>query len=109
MENEYQRGGSLAVGRYLDRKDDLRLEMDYTFEETGLTSIDSYKQKVLGGQLFRNGLTSTAGLSFVADKRNNRINATQGFYLVASANLSGGLQLNDEELLNIFQKVTDFL
>jgi outer membrane protein insertion porin family len=101
LENEYQKGSSLAIGRYLDRKDDLRLEMDYTFEDTGLTFIDSYKQKLLGGQLYRNGLTSTAGLSFVADKRNNRINATQGFYIVASTHLSGGLQINDDELLNL--------
>jgi len=102
IENEYQRGGSLAVGRYLDARDDLRLEFDYTFEDTGLTSIDPYKQKLLGGQLYRNGLTSTGGISFVADKRNNRINATRGLYVVASGNLSGGLRLDDEQLLSIF-------
>ena len=59
IEDEYQRGGSIAVGRYLDRRDDWRLEFDYTFEDTGLNSIDAYKARVLGGQLYRNGLTST--------------------------------------------------
>lgn len=101
IENEYQRGGSLAVGRYLDKRDDIRLEFDYTFENTGLSNIDAYKQKIMGGQLYRNGLTSTAGVSFVADKRNNRIQATQGLYVVASANLSGGLRRNEDEFVNI--------
>jgi outer membrane protein insertion porin family len=102
IEDEYQRGGTVAFGRYLDRRDDVRLEFDYTFEDTGLTSIDAYKQRLLGGQLYRNGLTSTGGISLLADKRNNRISATKGIYLVASANLSGGVRVNDEELLQLF-------
>jgi outer membrane protein insertion porin family len=40
IEDEYQHGSSIAVGRYLDKRDDLRLEFDYTFEDTGLSSID---------------------------------------------------------------------
>ena len=101
IEDEYQRGGSIAVGRYLDKRDDLRLEFNYTFEDTGLTSIDAYKEKLLGGQLYRNGLTSTAGISFVADKRNNRIMPTRGIYSVLSASLSGGLPGGDGELLSL--------
>ena len=50
IEDEYQRGGSIAVGRYLDKRDDIRVEFDYTFEDTGLNSIDVYKSKLLGGQ-----------------------------------------------------------
>ena len=102
IEDEYQRGGTIAFGRYLDRRDDIRLEFDYTFEDTGLTSIDAYKQRLMGGQLYRNGLTSTGGLSLLADKRNNRINATKGVYMVASANLSGGIRTSEEELLQLF-------
>ena len=109
IEDEYQRGGSLAVGRYLDRRDDWRLEFDYTFEDTGLNSIDAYKARVLGGQLYRNGLTSTGGISLLVDKRNNRINATQGIYAVASANLSGGFRTNEDEVLSVFGGEFNFL
>ena len=102
IEDEYQRGGSIAVGRYLDKRDDIRVEFDYTFEDTGLNSIDAYKSKLLGGQLYRNGLTSTGGLSFVVDKRNNRINATRGIYTVLSANLSGGFRVNEDQVMSVF-------
>ena len=102
IEDEYQRGGSIAVGRYLDPRDDYRLEFDYTFEDTGLNNIDAYKARLLGGQLYRNGLTSTGGIALVVDKRNNRINATRGVFSTATANLSGGLRLNEDELLSIF-------
>jgi len=102
IEDEYQRGGSIAVGRYLDARDDVRLEFDYTFEDTGLNNIDPYKERLLGGALYRNGLTSTGGLSLVVDKRNNRINATRGVFSTTTMNLSGGVRLNDEELLSVF-------
>ena len=99
----------MAIGRYLDRRDDWRFELDYTFEDTGINSIDAYKQKVLGGQLYRNGLTSTGGISFLVDKRNNRINATKGIYAVASTNLSGGFRTSEEERLSIFGGEFNFL
>ncbi len=102
IEDEYQRGGSLAVGRYLDARDDVRVEFDYTFEDTGLNNIDAYKEKLFGGQLYRNGLTSTGGISLVVDKRNNRINATRGIFTTATANLSGGFRRSDDELVSIF-------
>ena len=102
IEDEYQRGGSIAVGRYLDPRDDFRLEFDYTFEDTGLNNIDAYKSRLLGGQLYRNGLTSTGGIALVVDKRNNRINATRGIFSTATANLSGGIRVNEEELLSVF-------
>lgn len=102
IEDEYRRGGSLAVGRYLDQRNDMRLEFDYTVEDTGLNSVDTYKLRLMGGQLYRNGLTSTGGLSLVIDKRNNRINATRGVFLTASSNLSGGFRRSDEELVSIF-------
>ncbi len=109
IEEEYQRGGSIAVGRYLDRRDDWRLEFDYTFEDTGLNSIDAYKARVLGGQLYRNGLTSTGGISLLVDKRNNRINATKGIYAIASTNLSGGFRLNDNDVFSVFGGEFNFL
>lgn len=101
IEDEYQRGGSLSVGRYLDQRDDVRLNLDYTFQDTGLNTIDPYKSRLLGGELYRNGLTSTVGLSLNADKRNNRINATRGVFATVSADLSGGFRLNDEEVLDL--------
>jgi len=102
IEDEYRRGGTIALGRYLDALDDIRGEASYTIEDTGVTSLDAYKQKLLAGQLYRNGLTSTGGLSLVIDKRNNRIQATRGIYGTASLSLSGGLRTNTEEVLSLF-------
>ncbi|NOY27877.1 MAG: outer membrane protein assembly factor BamA [Oligoflexia bacterium] len=102
VEDEYQRGFTVAVGRYLDRRDDMRLELDYTVEDTGLTNIDAYKEKLMGGQMYRNGMTSTTTLSVVVDKRNNRINATRGVYASASAGLSGGIRTSPDKVLDIF-------
>lgn len=102
IEDEYQRGFSFAVGRYLDRRDDMRMELDWTYEDTGLTSVDAYKEKLLGGQMYRNGRTSTTGLSLVVDKRNNRINATRGIFASATTSLSGGFRTNDEQVLSLF-------
>ena len=101
VEDEYQRGGSLSVGRYLDKRDDVRLSAAYTFQDTGLNSIDDYKVSLLGGELYRNGLTSSLGLTLNVDKRNNRINATRGIYASATAELTGGFRLNDDEVLSL--------
>lgn len=94
--NEYQRGGSLGIGRYLDTRDDLQLRMDYTIEDVGLTNIDAFKRRLFGGELYRNGLTSTVGLTFSVDKRNNRIFPTQGFYGSIASSLSGGFRVGDD-------------
>jgi outer membrane protein insertion porin family len=94
--NEYQRGGSLAIGRYLDKRDDIQLRMEYTIEDVGLTSLDAYRQRLLGGELYRNGLTSSLGLSLNVDKRNNRIFATKGLYFSASSALAGGFRSGDQ-------------
>ena len=102
IEDEYQRGFSTSVGRYLDRRDDVRFTFDYTFEDTGLNNVDAYKKRLLGGQLYRNGITSTGGLSLIVDKRNNRIQATRGIFATASAALSGGWRMNEEQLRSIF-------
>lgn len=109
IEDEYQRGFSFAVGRYMDRRDDIRLEAEYTFEDTGLTSIDAYKEKLFGGQMYRNGQTSTAGLSLVLDKRNNRVNATRGVYLSATTALSGGFRVDDQQVLSVLGGDFNFL
>ena len=102
IENEYQRGGSLSIGRYLDKRDDIRVALDYTFEDVGLLSLDEYKERLFGGQLYRNGLTSSLGLSLDIDKRNNRINATRGFKATVSTELAGGFRLDDETVLSVF-------
>ena len=97
IEDQYQRGGGLAIGRYLDPKDDWRLTLNYTLEDVGLTSITPYQDRLYGGQLYRNGLTSTMGLNLNVDKRNNRINATKGIYASASTELSGGWRIGDSD------------
>lgn len=109
IENEYQRGASISVGRYLDRRDDMRVTFDYTFENTGLRNLDAYKLRMLGGQLYRNGITSTGGLSFILDKRNNRIQPTRGVYTTASVALSGGFRSDEETVTQLFGGDFNFL
>ena len=109
IENEYQRGGSISVGRYLDRRDDMRITFDYTYENTGLRNLDSYKIRMLGGQLYRNGITSTGGLSFILDKRNNRIQPTRGVFTTASVALSGGFRTDENTLTQVFGGDFNFL
>ncbi len=102
IEDQYQRGFSVSVGRYLDPRDDVRMTFDYSFEDSGLNTVDAYKKKILGGQLYRNGLTSTGGLGLIVDKRNNRIQATRGIYATGSLALSGGFLTDEDTLLNVF-------
>lgn len=102
IEDQYQRGGSVSIGRYLDQRNDTRLTFDYTFEDTGLRALDSYKLRLLGGELYRNGLTSTGGLSFIVDKRNNRIQATRGVFATASTALSGGYRSDEDTITQVF-------
>ena len=102
IEKEYQRGGSMSIGRYLDQRDDIRMSLDYTLEDVGLLSLDAYKERLFGGQLYRNGLTSSLGVSLDIDKRNNRINATRGVKATISTELAGGFRINDEQVLSVF-------
>jgi outer membrane protein insertion porin family len=99
--DEYTRGGSIGVGRYLDPRDDVELRAEYTLEDVGLNNIDPYRLRIFGGDLFRNGLTSTTGLTLSVDKRNDRLFPTQGIYASASSALSGGFRLGDERLLSL--------
>lgn len=99
--DQYQRGGSIAVGRYLDPRDDIQLRMQYTIEDVGLNNIDPYRLRLLGGDLYRNGLTSTLGVILNVDKRNDRIFPTSGFLTQVSSSLSGGLRVSDTRLLSL--------
>ena len=98
LENQYTRGGGLAIGRYLDEREDLRLTLNYTLEDIGLTQISAYQESLFGGQLFRNGLTSSVGLNLYVDKRNNRIKPTRGLFASLSSTLSGGLPAGGDEV-----------
>lgn len=99
--NEFQRGATVGIGRWLDRRDDIQLRLEYTIEDVGITSLDPYRQRLLGGALFKNGLTSTLGMSLSIDKRNNRIFPTKGFFLSASAALSGGFRGGPEKVVSV--------
>jgi outer membrane protein insertion porin family len=99
--NQYQRGGSLEIGRYLDPTNDYRLAFSYTFEDVGIAQLSAYRERLMGGDLFRNGLTSTAGVNLNIDRRNNRIRPTKGTLFNIAARLSGGFRLNDEKVLSL--------
>lgn len=101
IEKEYQRGGALEVGRYLDRRDDVRLAVEYQLEDVGLLSLDEYKARLFGGELYRNGLTSSMGISLDIDKRNNRINATRGWKSSIKTELAGGFRVDEQTSLSL--------
>lgn len=100
-QNEYRRGGTIAIGRYLDRRDDIQLQLQYTIADVGIRNTQAYQQKLIGGELFRNGLTSTLGVSLMVDKRNNRIVPTRGVLLSASVALSGGFKVGQDRFLRL--------
>jgi outer membrane protein insertion porin family len=99
--DEFRRGGSLSIGRYLDPRDDVQLRLEYTLEDVGLQQIDSFRQHLLGGELYRNGLTSTLGAVLSVDKRNDRIFPTRGILTNVSTALSGGFRVGDDKLLSV--------
>jgi len=96
--DQYQRGGSVGIGRYLDRQDSLTLAMDYTIEDVGLFRVDAHQNRLIGGELFRNGLTSSLGLTLTLDRRNNRQFPTAGYFLNANVSLSGGFRADDKQV-----------
>lgn len=93
---EYRRGATVAFGKYLDRRDDIQVQLRYSLVDVGLRSLEATRTRLYGGELFANGLTSTIGLSFIADKRNNRIFPTKGIYATADLSLSGGFRVGDD-------------
>lgn len=99
--DEYQRGATFGVGRYLDLRDDIQLRFDYSISDVGLNNVTPFQEHALGGDLYRNGLTSTAGVDLSVDKRNNRIFPTQGWYWSMNSSLSGGFRINDREVLSL--------
>lgn len=98
---EYQRGATLGIGRYLDRRNDVQMRLEYTVEDVGIRALDAYRQRLLGGQLFRNGVTSRLGLTLVVDRRNNYILPTKGFLINAEASLVGGFRTGGDKLVSL--------
>lgn len=99
--DEYQRGASIGIGRYLDLRDDIQLRFDYSIQDVGLNNVTPFQQHALGGDLYRNGLTSSAGIDLSIDKRNNRIFPTQGWYASANTSLSGGFRINPDQVVSL--------
>ena len=102
LENEVSRGGNLGIGRYLDAKDDQKLELVYSVNESNLVGLAPYKARLFGGELYEQGVSSSGGLVYSMDKRNNRINATKGFMGSLSGILTGGWRLDDEKTVSLF-------
>ncbi|MCA9488580.1 MAG: outer membrane protein assembly factor BamA, partial [Myxococcales bacterium] len=100
--DEYRRGGTLSIGRYLDPRNDMQLRLQYTIEDVGLQNIDAFRLRLYGGDLYRNGMTSTVGTTLSIDKRNDRIFPTRGILTNISTALSGGFRLNEDQVLSMF-------
>jgi outer membrane protein insertion porin family len=99
--DQFERGATVGVGRYLDIRDDVQLRLDYSISDVGLNTISPFQQHVLSGDLYRSGLTSSVGADLSVDKRNNRIFPTQGWYWSMNSSLSGGFRVNDEQVLSL--------
>lgn len=99
--NEYRRGGSLGIGRYLDPRNQLLLQVEYSVQDVGLNALDSYRQSLYGGALFRNGLTSTVRTYLRFDRRNNMVAPTKGIYAEASASLTGGFRTGPDQVISL--------
>lgn len=102
INNEYRRGGSVSLGRYLDTRNDVNLRLLYTFEDVGLQGVDPYRLRLFGGDLYRNGLTSSVGAVFSVDKRNDRIFPTRGILTNLRSTLAGGFRIDDDQVLSLF-------
>ncbi len=102
INDEYRRGGSVSLGRYLDTRNDVNLRLLYTFEDVGLQNVDPFRLRLYGGDLYRNGLTSSVGAVFAIDKRNDRIFPTRGILTNVSTSLAGGFRLDDERVISLF-------
>ena len=109
LDEEYRRGGTVAIGRYLDKRDDVQLRLEYSIEDVGLISIDPYRKLLMGGDLYRNGITSSLGFVLSVDKRNDRIRPTRGFLTNISTSLAGGFRIDDETLLSVLGGDFNFL
>lgn len=107
--DEFRRGGSLSIGRYLDQRDDVQLRLEYTLEDVGLQNIDPYRQSLYGGDLYKNGLTSSLGAVLMVDKRNDRIFPTRGMLANVSTSLAGGFRVNEDQVLSLFGGDFNFL
>ncbi len=98
--DEWRRGASLSLGRALDPKRDVRLSARYSIDHREVLGLDPYQERLLGGDLFRTGLTSKATIGLSIDKRNRRLHPTKGWYFSADTSLAGGLRVNDSSVLS---------
>jgi len=98
---ESRQGFSLALGHHLGPNDEAEASLEYRLDNHQLTSLSESQQNFLGGQFYRGGLTSALRASLVLDKRNDRMNTTQGVYASGSAELAGGFGTGDEQVLDL--------
>src|SRR5690606_6925607 len=85
------------------------MRLTYRLEEVGLNNIDPFLRRMAGGELYRNGLTSSVAVSLQVDKRNNRIFPTAGWFASASTSLSGGFRISDDQRLDLLGGSFNFM
>jgi len=101
VETEIKKGLSFGVGRYLDPRDDHKLELTYGISITDLPALAVFKSRLYGGQLYNDGTVSTGGLVYSLDKRNNRIQATKGYLAELGGSLTGGWRTGEDKLVSV--------
>ena len=99
LENEVSRG-NLGIGRYLDAKDDQKLELVYSVNESALVSLAPYKARLFGGELYEQGVSSSAAWSSTTSgtTASTRPRASWAHYGI----LTGGWRVNEEETVSLF-------
>ena len=102
VETKVSRGLNFGVGRYLDARDDHKLELTYAISGTTQPNLAVFKTRLYGGELFDDGTSSTGGLSYTLDKRNNRLQATKGYLGQLSGTLTGGWRTGDDKVMSLF-------
>ena len=91
---EEQRGGGVRLGKELT--DDVRVGLDYQLFRTEISDVVNDATADLKAEQGRSDV-SVAGLSASLDRRNNRFDPTEGYYLFSSGNLAGGIFAGDKE------------
>jgi outer membrane protein insertion porin family len=99
--NEFSRGFNISFGHYLDKANDAQFSVRYSLEDRGLNALLPSQKERYGGQLYRSGTKSSLTASVIVDKRDDRIAATNGYYLTGSVEWAGGFRVSEDKTLNL--------
>jgi len=98
---EQRAGQSLAIGRALDRRGDVRLAGSLGWSEASIKGLDASQRRLLGGELFRDTSATRLGLTLTVDERDDHVDPTAGWRMSVGAGLTGGFGLANGRVLEL--------